>query len=148
MRAISSAVLLSLQFIMWSGASQAETPLLTPSELNAHVDQYDGQMVRVRGWFVFQFEDIGLWDTAHAHDAPHEGGDRAVSLKVSRASFTWPASCVSVTGVVIDQLKRNDSYPAIIEGTFRKHILPPDVVSNGVCNDTGLEVAKIDRQNP
>jgi len=125
----------------------AEVPTVSPSELNAHADQYDGKTVHVRGWLVLQFEDVGLWDSKDAHDRPHNGGDRAALLQMQGASLIWPATCVSVTGEFLHELRRFQSEPATVEGVFRKHIFPPDVVSNQVCNDSGLEIAKITKQN-
>ena len=44
----------SMVAVMLSGC--VSQPVLTPSELNNHADQYDGKRVRVKGWLVIQFE--------------------------------------------------------------------------------------------
>jgi hypothetical protein len=106
-------------------AGCAETPTLTPGELNMHADQYDGKHVRVRGWLVYQFEDIGLWDSKEAY---------------GRGFRLDPGTCVSILGF---DPPRRVSEPAVVEGVFRKQILPPNLSSNGLCNDTGLEVSKV-----
>jgi hypothetical protein len=111
----------------------AEYPALTPSELNARAEQYDGKEVRVRGWMVHQFENIGLWDSKAAYDGASNS---------SSVPFAWPTTCMSLSGLDGPRI----SEEVIVEGVFRKHILPPNVVSNGVCNDTGLEVARFRKQ--
>jgi hypothetical protein len=128
-------------------ASGSEAPIVTPSELNAHADEYDGKAVRVRGWLVLQFEDVGLWDSKEAHNSPHEGGDVAAVRKMDGISLNWPPTCVSVSGKFLNEMEKLESYPAIVDGVFRRHIYPPNVISNQVCNDTGLEVSKISKQN-
>lgn len=98
----------------------ADYQLLTPSELNAHAEQYDGKEVQVRGWLVYKFEDIGLWDSKAAHDRPHDGGDQAVSLALSGRGSVWPASCISIPDF---NSSKHLSEPVIIDGIFPKAYL-------------------------
>ena len=110
----------------------AAQPALTPSELNAHADLYNGKQVHVRAWLVYQFENIGLWDSQSAYEkAP--GGDNST-----------PSICVSYLGP--DLGKHYVSRMVVLTGTFRKDLdhdpNHPDqiIVSNGWCNNSGLEI--------
>jgi hypothetical protein len=118
----------------------AEKPTLTPSQLNARAGEFDGKEVKVRGWLVFQFEDIGIWDSKMAHDLPHVAGDEAVSLTVDGRSPVWPSNCISYSGP--DLGGRSFSRAVVLSGIFRKKILPSGTISNGICNDSGLEVQR------
>jgi hypothetical protein len=102
--------------------------VITPSELNAHAIKYDGKEVRVRAWLVHQFENIGLWDSKEAYDAPHQ-------------STEFFQACVSYFGP--DLGKHFVSRDVVLDGIFRKTALPPNTVSNGICNNSGLEIAKL-----
>jgi hypothetical protein len=128
-------------------AGCASDPVLTPSQLNKHASLYDGKVVRVHGWLVFGFEDFGLWDSKRDHDNPHEGGDRAVMLQADGLSVGWPVTCVSVdsSDPKFEALRHGKfiSLPVIVDGIFRKTFLPPNVISNGICNESGLQIDKI-----
>src|SRR3954469_7479929 len=130
-RTIWSTASLVLIFVALGVTGCAKVPTLTPSELNAHPDQYDGKAVHVGGWLSLYFEDYGLWDSRRAHDTERSWAP------------PWPMSCVSVTPDVMAKVQKPLSRPAMVDGIFRKHILPSNVISNGICNDTGLEVTNI-----
>jgi len=115
----------------FTAAAYAEERVLTPNELNAHPDRYDGQAVRVPGWLSLQFEDYGLWGSKKAHDT------RRTSAP------PWPPSCVSVDSYVAGKVEKLVSRPAVVKGIFRKQFFHPGTISNGACNVTGLEVTKI-----
>lgn len=107
---------------------------LTPAELNAHADQYDGKEVWVSGWLVYQFEDIGIWDSKSAHD-------ESVSLTLNSRTPHYPPSCISYSGPSLGEHFSNRA--VLLRGIFRKEILPPNVFSNGICNRSGLEVESL-----
>jgi len=113
----------------------AQDIVLTPSELNAHADRYDGKTVRVRGWLSLYFEDYGLWDSKKAHDTERTSAP------------PWPPSCVSVDSYVAGKVKKPASQSALVDGIFRKQFLPPNTISNGVCNNTGLQVTRVRKPN-
>ena len=107
----------------WLVAGCVSEPVLTPSELNANPGVYDGKQVRVHAWLVYQFENIGLWDS----QAAYEGGSRA--------------ACVSYVGP--DRAKFSGM--VTLTGKFNKDLYyDPDpnvvIVSNGYCNKTGVMV--------
>ncbi len=100
----------------------ATTPTLTPSELNAHADQYDGKKVRVCGWVVIQFEEYWISDSQASSES-----------KDSKAS-----ECVSYLGPIRD---RTRGRMEILYGTFWKDFgRSLDVVDLGACNLSGLDV--------
>ena len=114
---------LSLLVAALSGC--ASEPALTPSELNAHADQYNGKKVRARGWLVVSFEEYALWDSKEAYGRPSAPGQ-------------FPNECVSYLGPINH---RTSGKVAILEGTFwRDFATSLNVIDLGTCNISGLDV--------
>ena len=103
-------------------------PQLTPSELNAHPEQYDGKEISVIGYLVYEFEDVGIWDSPSAYKNRY----------TNRTSAINPQGCVSYSGPELGR-EYEDQF-VILRGVFRKNILPPGFISDANCNDSGVEV--------
>jgi hypothetical protein len=101
-------------------AGCTETQSLKPSQLNANADKYDGKKVQVIGWLAYNFEDVGIWDSSKDH------GERK------------NRNCVSYSGPRLGN-EYEDQF-VILRGTFKKRIIPPDMVSLTNCSDSGLKV--------
>jgi hypothetical protein len=128
--------LLPLNAVIWiiALAGCAMPPTLTPSQLNSAVDQYDGKEVRVQGWLIHRFENIGIWDSENAYASRMEVDTQNPSPEWPG----WPSSCISYDGRELGS--QFGARNVTLLGIFRKNILPPNAISNGICNTSGLEV--------
>lgn len=112
-------------------------PTITPSELNAHAAMYDGKEVHVRGWLVYQFEDVGLWDSESAHDELRRSARRR---EVRDPPYF--ETCVSYSGP--DLGRHLKSRYVVLDGVFWKDPYPPGTnIIMGVCNAAFLEAKRL-----
>jgi hypothetical protein len=102
----------------------ASEPILSPSELNAHADQYNGKRVKVHGWVVLRFEEYSIWDSKLAYDRP---------FNVSNMG-----ACVSYLGPLGHETRGE---MRTLTGTFWKDFGGSlDVIMLGACNFSGLDL--------
>lgn len=117
-------------------AGCSTVPTVTPSELNAQASKYNGQEVHVRGWLVFRFEDVGLWDSKNARD---EMSREIRHLKVRTPPYF--ETCVSYVGP--DLGRHFESRYLVLDGIYRKNTDPPGAYIVGVCNASFLEIKRL-----
>lgn len=115
-----------------SGVTQRR--IVTPSELNAHADHYNGKYVYVRGWVVIGFEEFHIWDSKLAHDQPWPGHGK------------MPNECISYLGNISD---RTSGRMETLYGRFWKNFAKSlNVYDLGTCNWSGLEVLRRTQAEP
>ena len=117
-----SLVLLVATLLSSCASTTRVAGTVTPAELNASPDVYDGTTVTVYGYMRSEFENRAIWQS-----------------KDSRSSGNWQQDCVSLLiPEAMDTSSFNGAY-VVVRGRFLRR-LPPNVVSLGSCNITTLEL--------
>jgi hypothetical protein len=118
-----------LCLVVWAstacGNEEQEPPLLTPTMLNAHPDQYDKKLVRVQGYVVVGFEQRFLFTDQSDYNA--RGGDK---------------HCISLAyagRLMADKKKINMKY-VVLEGIFIASLAKLGIVQLGACNDAAINL--------
>lgn len=112
-------------FALVSCASLSESvDSLTPTHLNVTKTEYNGKLVKVRGWMRSEFENYALWQDKIANDRGTFFDD-CVSLLIPESMDTsrYNKRYVEVEGVFLEKLPRN-------------------IVHLGGCNVTYLQLTR------
>lgn len=121
MRILYRSVLVLLLPSCASAPIGLEDPL-TPAQLNASWEEYQGRRVRVQGWMRADFENYGLWQSEEAN-----------------AEGDFASNCVSLMVPESLEAGRFNKRYVLVEGIFLQR-LPSNIVHLGGCNVTTLQL--------
>jgi len=99
---------------------------LTPSQLNASPQRYDGRVIKVRGFLLDETEDFAIWDQQS------DIADKNVGLSHC-ISVLYPAEMKTA----VHRLNRRF---VEVSGTFDKDVVRDGIIRLGLCNRSAIRL--------
>lgn len=106
--------------MLHTAGADSQNEVLTPSEIAANPDQFDGKHVRVKGYVVIAPHARNIFDSKNGHRKPD-------------------GTCLGLYGSesFVHTLRKKME---IVSGVFRKALCGPDDICLYWCSSSGIEV--------
>ncbi|HXC54562.1 MAG TPA: hypothetical protein VNU97_04660 [Rhizomicrobium sp.] len=124
-----------IAFAILTLAACAQTPVLSPSQLNANPQLYDEQIVKIRGYAILAPEGHSLDESEADFKAFARHYDVGVPVDPSFHPQDHFKFCLTIANpdFLLDHIKEFAFKTIVVKGKFLAHYLGPNDLDIGAC---------------